>query len=159
DPERWGMYPDPQTLSTVIRDGNYDFLTNSQRWHNTPGGFVIPNSMYLAAKPPFFGNNPWPWVDPATGTTYTLPAKARYDAGNPNQTNYTIALSASPSAGGTVAGGGSFTSGSSQTVTATPNSGYTFLNWTEGGSVVSSSASYTFTLSADRALVANFTAP
>jgi hypothetical protein len=20
----------------VIRDGNYDFLTNSQRWHNTP---------------------------------------------------------------------------------------------------------------------------
>lgn len=38
DPERWSMNPDPQTLSTVIRDGNYDFLTNSQRWHNTPRG-------------------------------------------------------------------------------------------------------------------------
>jgi hypothetical protein len=83
DPERWNMYPDPQTLSTVIRDGNFDFLTNSQRWHNTPAGFAIPNSMYLATKPAFFGSNPWPWVDPATGTTYTLPAKARYDAGTP----------------------------------------------------------------------------
>jgi hypothetical protein len=80
DPERWGMNPDPQTLSTVIRDGNYDFLTNSQRWHNTPEGFAIPNSLYLTSKPAFFGNNPWPWVDPTTGAIYTLPAKARYDA-------------------------------------------------------------------------------
>ena len=78
------MQPDPQTLSTVIRDGNYDFLTNSQRWHNTPGGFTIPNSMYLASKPAFFGTNQWPWVDPSTGTINTLPAKARYDAGTPN---------------------------------------------------------------------------
>jgi hypothetical protein len=77
----YSMQPDPQVLSTVIRDGNYDFLTNSQRWHNTPGGFTIPNSMYLTSKPAFFGNNPWPWVDPATGAIYTLPAKARYDAG------------------------------------------------------------------------------
>ena len=29
----------------------------------------------------------WPWVDPTTGATYTLPAKARYDAGTP----YTVA--------------------------------------------------------------------
>jgi hypothetical protein len=82
DPERWGMHPDLKTLSTVIRDGNYDFLTNSQRWHNTAGGFTIPNSMYLTTKPAFFGSGAWPWVDPATGTIYTLPAKARYDAGN-----------------------------------------------------------------------------
>ena len=87
DPERWTMYPDPKVLSTVIRDGNYDFLTNSQRWHNTPGGFAMPNSMYLTSKPAFFGNNPWPWVDPATGAIYTLPAKARYDAGISNQVN------------------------------------------------------------------------
>ena len=84
DPERWGMHADPQTLSTVIRDGNYDFLTNSQRWHNSPGGFAMPNSMYLRSKPAFFGTDKWPWVDPSTGTIYTLPAKARYDAGDPN---------------------------------------------------------------------------
>jgi hypothetical protein len=74
------MNPDWQVLSTVIRDGNWDFLTNSQHWHNTSGGFAIPNSMYLRAKPAFFGSNPWPWVVPKTGATYTLPAKARYGA-------------------------------------------------------------------------------
>jgi hypothetical protein len=79
----WNMYPDPVVLATVIRDGNYDFLTNSQRWHNTPGGFAIPNSMYRTSKPAFFGSNPWPWSDPTTGAIYTLPAKARYDAGAP----------------------------------------------------------------------------
>ena len=67
--------PDPQTLATVIRDGNYDFLTNSQRWHNTPGGFAMPNSMYLTSKPAFFGNNPWPWTDPATGAITSFPLK------------------------------------------------------------------------------------
>jgi uncharacterized repeat protein (TIGR02543 family) len=39
---------------------------------------------------------------------------------------------------------------------ATANSGFTFVNWTESGSVVSTSASYTFTLNGDRTLVANF---
>jgi hypothetical protein len=81
DPERWGMHPDPKTLSTIIRDGNYDFLTNSQNWHNTPGGFAIPNSLYLNTRPSFFGSNPWPWVNPANGSLTTMPAKARFDDG------------------------------------------------------------------------------
>jgi len=41
-------------------------------------------------------------------------------------------------------------------VMATPNAGYALLNWTEGASVVSSSASYNFTASGNRTLVANF---
>ena len=53
-------------------------------------------------------------------------------------------------------GGGAFASGNSDTVTATPNSGYTFANWTENGTVVSTAASYTFTLTGNRNLVANF---
>jgi hypothetical protein len=166
---QWYQQAEKGALSTVIRDGNYDFLTNSQRWHNTPGGFTIPSSMYLTSTPAFFGSNPWPWVDPTTGTLQTLPAKARYDAGTPNQVqnssqsnnnnnNNTVAVSASPSNGGTVAGGGTFASGSSDTVTATATSGYTFTNWTENGAVVNSATSYTFKLTANRNLVANFTA-
>ena len=46
--------------------------------------------------------------------------------------------------------------GGSVTVVATPNAGYTFTNWTEGGAQVSATASYTFTATADRTLVANF---
>jgi hypothetical protein len=81
---QWSQEPEPGALSTVIRDGNYDYLTNSVHWHNTPGGYPLPNSLYLTAKPAFFGTYTWPWVNP-TGTPqlYTLPAKARYDAGTP----------------------------------------------------------------------------
>ena len=101
DPERWTMQPDPQVLSTAIRDGNYDYKSNLQHWYTTPGGFTMPNSMYLASKPAFFGTNQWPWIDPSTGTINTLPAKARYDAGTPNivptsnQSATTAALSSS----------------------------------------------------------------
>ena len=69
---------------------------------------------------------------------------------------YTISTSALPVAGGSTSGGGTVNSGSSVTVVATPNAGYSFVNWTEGGSAVSASASYNFTASASRTLVANF---
>ncbi len=71
---------------------------------------------------------------------------------------YTINVSANPNIGGTVTGGGIYNQGQSCTVTATANSGYIFTNWTENGNVVSSNASYTFTVNTNRNLVANFTA-
>ncbi len=70
---------------------------------------------------------------------------------------YTVTTSALPTAGGTTSGGGTVDSGASVTVKAVAATGYAFANWTEGGVVVSTSASYTFTASANRALVANFT--
>ena len=69
---------------------------------------------------------------------------------------YTVNVSANPNEGGTVTGGGTYQQGQQCTVTATANSGYTFTNWTENGNVVSSSASYTFTVTGNRNLVANF---
>ena len=53
-------------------------------------------------------------------------------------------------------GGGTYNSGTSATVIATANSGYNFTNWKQGSTVVSTSASYTFTVTANRALVATF---
>ena len=72
--------------------------------------------------------------------------------------SYTITVSANPSNGGNVTGGGTYNQGSSCTVSATANSGYTFSNWTENGNVVSTSANYTFTVTGNRVLVANFQA-
>lgn len=69
---------------------------------------------------------------------------------------YTLTTSSSPTAGGSTTGGGTYNSGTSVTVSATANSGYTFINWTENGNIVSTNASYTFTISANRNLVANF---
>jgi hypothetical protein len=84
DPVRWKMAPDPKTLSTLIRGGNFDYLTNEVAWTNSLRAQTLPDSLYLRAKPGFFGDYQWPWVDP-TGNTklYTLPAKARLDAGTP----------------------------------------------------------------------------
>ncbi len=71
--------------------------------------------------------------------------------------SYTISVSANPVLGGTVSGGGTYQQGQSCTVHATPNTGYTFTNWTENGNVVSTNANYTFTVTGNRTLVANFT--
>ena len=79
---------------------------------------------------------------------------AHFQAQNSN--SYTISTTSNPSSGGTVNGGGSYQQGQSCTVTATANSGYTFTNWTENGNVVSTNASYSFTVNGNRNLVANF---
>ena len=71
--------------------------------------------------------------------------------------SYNIAVNANPTEGGTVTGGGEYSSGQSCTVTATANAGYTFTNWTESGNVASTNASYTFNVTGNRTLVANFT--
>ena len=71
-------------------------------------------------------------------------------------TSFNVDATANPTVGGNVTGAGSYTQGASCTLTATANTGYTFSNWTENGVVVSTSATYTFTVNANRTLVANF---
>jgi len=58
---------------------------------------------------------------------------------------------------GTVTGGGSYTLGSTVVAKATPSAGYTFEKWVEGGSVQSTSSSYSFTVTKARTLTAYFT--
>ena len=69
---------------------------------------------------------------------------------------YTVSVTANPSNGGTVTGGGTYNYGQSCSIHATANTGYTFINWTENGNQVSSQADYTFTVESNRNLVANF---
>jgi hypothetical protein len=69
---------------------------------------------------------------------------------------YSVSTTSSPSVGGTTSGAGTFDNGTSVTIVATPVTGYRFVSWTESGTVVSSNTSYTFVLSSDRILVANF---
>ena len=57
---------------------------------------------------------------------------------------------------GNVSGGGVYNDGSMATLTAMPNENCTFVNWSENGTVVSSNTQYSFVVSKDRNLVANF---
>ena len=87
--------------------------------------------------------------------TFAVTASGSYVA-HFQANSYTISVSASPSSGGTVSGGGTYTYGQSCTVHATANNGYTFFNWTENGNVVSTNANYIFTVNGNRSLVAHF---
>ena len=69
---------------------------------------------------------------------------------------YSIVTTAAPAGGGTTSGGGTVNSGDSVTVIAVANAGYSFVNWTEGATIVSTTPSYTFVASANRTLVGNF---
>ena len=78
---------DPETIKTTLRHGNFDYLTNSVHWDPGIADHSLPPSLYLSKKPDFFNAGSgyhWPWVDPDGATKlYTLPAKARFDAGTP----------------------------------------------------------------------------
>ena len=70
---------------------------------------------------------------------------------------FTVTATSSNTEQGTVSGGGEFSFGQTCTVTATPAEGYNFLHWTIDGTVVSTSASYSFEVESDVNLVAHFT--
>jgi uncharacterized repeat protein (TIGR02543 family) len=55
---------------------------------------------------------------------------AKFEAEEIEVPKFTISTSVSPTGAGTVTGGGSYESGLSVTLTATPESGYTFKQWT-----------------------------
>ena len=76
--------------------------------------------------------------------------------GNTNQA--VITATANPAEGGTVNGGGVYELGDQCTLTATPNTGYTFTNWKKDNTVVSTNATYSFTVTENATYTATFTA-
>ncbi|MCK9617969.1 MAG: choice-of-anchor J domain-containing protein [Lentimicrobiaceae bacterium] len=74
-----------------------------------------------------------------------------------NQTNtYTVTAIANPEEGGTITGAGNYVANSTATLVATPDTGYNFVNWTENGTIVSTDLTYSFEVTSNRSLVANF---
>jgi hypothetical protein len=72
-------------------------------------------------------------------------------------TSWLVTTSARPSEGGSVSGGGLYEEGDLVEVIAIANSGYRFINWTEGLIEVSTDAVYSFTMGTTvRSLTANF---
>ena len=78
------------------------------------------------------------------------------DNGVVQPVHVTVSTSASPSEGGTVSGGGEYLVGALVTATATANPTYAFVNWTDGGTIVSADTAYQFAATVNRELVATF---
>ena len=69
---------------------------------------------------------------------------------------YIINATAIPAEGGSVAGYGTYLNGQTALLTAVHAPEYAFINWTEDGVEVSSDENYSFTVTGNRNLVANF---
>ena len=74
----------------------------------------------------------------------------------PELPKYQVTTTANPAAAGTVEGAGEYEQGKTATLTATAAEGYKFVNWKAGEDVVSTENPYTFNVTADVDLVANF---
>jgi uncharacterized repeat protein (TIGR02543 family) len=97
--------------------------------------------------------------------TYTMPAAdtiltANFKKLAEEPTKYSLTLLANPPEGGTAIDNtntGPYEAGAEVSLTATANTGYEFVNWTEGETVISTSATFTYTmLEANTTLTANF---
>jgi hypothetical protein len=146
--EQWALMETAGAVflpSTGSRQGDYVFYVGSlgDYWSSTAAGEEVGHSMS------FFNGNVYPGdVRYRFLGTSVRPVKAL--------PSYTIQTSVNPAEGGTITGTGTYPEGSLCTLTATPNEGYTFVNWTENGIQVSDTPIYSFTVTSNRTLIANF---
>ncbi len=80
---------DNAAFTTMFRHMNYDYVSNSIKYCDSPGepgcqsgdgSRSLPNSLYLSSKPSFFGTCVWPPFGPdLSPMVNTIPAKARYE--------------------------------------------------------------------------------
>ena len=68
----------------------------------------------------------------------------------------TVTVLVNPTDGGIVTGAGIFAPNNTCTLTAIPDSGFAFSNWTDGTAILSTSPTFSFTVSSNLILTANF---
>ena len=123
--------------------------------------YVVPgtNVTYVATAKSGYKFKGWNMegVEISTSNTLILPINSNTEitAVFQNIPNYSVTVVSSGN--GTVSSSSSSVQeGGSVTLTATPNSGYVFKNWTLNGNVVSTQNPYTATVTANSVYVANF---
>ena len=106
---------DSLVVSTMLRWGNYDYATTQTRWNpaEIPAGVAVPStqnlpaSLFLSAKPSWWGTMPWPAIGPdvtggqdPAGHAYKIPTQVCYD-NSPKNADGTLVFSANSCYGNT----------------------------------------------------------
>jgi len=139
---------DANVFSTLLRHANFDYVTDSVKLCTDAGepgcqggasDTVLPSSLYLASKPPFWGSQPWPSIGPdVPGYASSIPAKDRYD-NLPEPASYTVTPSAGPNGSINPDTPRMVNFGTTATFIVTPNAGYTAsVGGTCGGTLTGS---------------------
>jgi hypothetical protein len=72
---------DPEVAGTLLRHGNYDYMTGMTHWDDSISDRMLPASFYLRAKPAFFGARAWPPIGPDLDPMLSpIPAQERFAA-------------------------------------------------------------------------------
>ena len=134
----------PEAGGVVEGSGNYEYGATATLTAKANSGYTFVN-----------------WTKDSTVVSldevfsFTVSESGTYVA-NFNQNSYTVTVVANPEVGGTVTGSGTFYHGEVTTLTASPNEGYTFINWTKDGTIISTDDVYNFTVIDSATYVANF---
>ena len=72
---------DPNIAATLLRHGNYDYVTNSVMWDPGIINHNLPDSLYLGGRPDWWCQEaPWPPIGPDVAGYYNdIPAKRRFE--------------------------------------------------------------------------------
>ena len=141
------VVPEPTPTATPT---STPWPTNTWRPSDTPKRATNPPSI---SPTPTATRTSTPWnITPPTPTfTRTFTPT---NTPSPVPKTWTVSVSASPSGGGSVGGGGVYQDGTSATITASPNAGYRFTGWS--GAYGGTEPSYTFTVNGNVSFTANF---
>jgi len=72
---------DANVAATLLRHGNYDHVSNDTIWDPGIARHSLPPSLYLTAKPAWFGDASWPPIGPdVAGWVQKIPAQLRYES-------------------------------------------------------------------------------
>jgi hypothetical protein len=134
----------PTNGGTTSGSGSYSSGTNVTVSANANSGWVFTN-----------------WTENGTvvsnNSSYQITVNSNRNlVANFSQSTYTITTSSNPTNGGTTSGSGNYSSGTNVTVNANANSGWTFSNWTVNGTTVSNSINYSFVVTGNITITANF---
>ena len=126
-------YVSPTGAGTVSGTGSFPAGSTTTLIATTNSGYVFDH-----------------WNDGVTTPTRTVTVNNNMSfTAYFNAKQYTITVNANPAAGGTVSGGGTYPYGATATLTATSNSGYSFMQWSDGNTsnprtvTVTGNATYT----------------
>ena len=72
---------DPNVAATLLRHGNYDYVTHSVVWDPNIANHDLPVSLYLSEKPEWWcQETPWPAIGPdVAGYAQDIPARRRLE--------------------------------------------------------------------------------